>query len=62
MEIERHENSHAAIAPTGDVMLLDRTPVLTDCRVLRAENHSFVAVENDGVTFSAYLARSALGQ
>jgi hypothetical protein len=62
MKIERNENRHAATAPTGDVMLLDRTPALTDCRVLRAENHSLVAVENDGVAFSAYFARGALGQ
>jgi hypothetical protein len=62
MEIKGNENRHGAIPPTGDVMLFDRTAALTDCCVLRAERHSFVAVENDGVNFSAYFARSALGQ
>jgi hypothetical protein len=62
MEIEGHENRHGAIPPTGDVMLFNRTAALTDCCVLCAERHSFVAVEDDGVNFSAYFARSAFGQ
>jgi hypothetical protein len=61
MEIEGHENRHGAVVPTGDMMLFDRTAALADCHMLCAESHPPIAVENDGIGFSAYFAGGAVG-